>query len=101
LVNTALAAGYFKQMPPKLLRPLTDPFFTHAFCPYMLRSPEAAAETVLFAATAPAHEVGGRYCGTAPRVTRHSAAADDPQLAQRLWDLSAHLCQLDSADLVS
>ena len=37
LVNTALAAGYFKQMPPKLLRPLTDPFFTHAFCPYMLR----------------------------------------------------------------
>jgi len=37
LVNTALAAGYFKQMPPKLLRPLTDPFFTHVFCPYMLR----------------------------------------------------------------
>ncbi|KAI7845479.1 hypothetical protein COHA_001027 [Chlorella ohadii] len=101
LVNTALAAGYFKQMPPKLLRPLTDPFFTHVFCPYMLRSPEAAAETVLYAATAPADEVGGRYCGTAPRVTRHSAAADDPQVAQRLWDLSAHLCQLDADDLVS
>lgn len=62
--------------------------------------PEAAAETVLYAATAPADEVGGRYCGTAPRVTHHSAAADDPQLAQRLWDLSAHLCELGADDLV-
>lgn len=42
LVNTALAAGYFKQMPPKLLRPLTDPFFAHVFCPYMLRRWAAA-----------------------------------------------------------
>lgn len=65
------------------------------------RSPEAAAETVLFAATAPAVEVGGCYCGTAPRVTRASKTADDPALAARLWELSAHLSQLPSDDLVS
>lgn len=56
---------------------------------------------MLFAASAPADKVGGRYCGTAPRVTRHSAAADDPELAQRLWDLSAHLCALGPGELVS
>lgn len=67
----------------------------------LCRSPKAAAETVLYAATAPAGEVGGRYCGTAPRVTRHSAAADDPALAQRLWELSVHLCQLEGDELVS
>lgn len=93
--------GYFQQTAPRLLRPLTDPFFEKVFCPYLLRSPEAAAETVLFAATAPAEEVGGQYCGTAPRVTHHSAAAGDPALARRLWDLSAHLCQLEGDELVS
>lgn len=61
-------------------------------------SPEAAARTVLYAATAPAEEVGGRYVGTAPKVSRHSRAADDPALAARLWDLSAHLCGLQGGD---
>lgn len=56
---------------------------------------------MLFAATAPAAEVGGRYCGTAPRVTHASKASDDPALAARLWELSAHLSQLPSDDLVS
>lgn len=55
---------------------------------------------MLYAATAPAAEVGGRYCGTAPRVTHNSAVADDPALAQRLWQLSAHLSQLGERDLL-
>lgn len=37
LVDTALARGYFKQMAPAALRPLTDPFFEKLFCPYALR----------------------------------------------------------------
>ena len=169
LVDTLLARGYFRQMAPAALRPLTDPFFDRAFCPHALRrcgclgrgvracgagavcslgvlglgpggagvpppllgpgqerappclpgmprcqrrpltststrcplparSPEAAARTVLYAATAPAEEVGGRYVGTAPKVSRHSRAADDPALAARLWDLSAHLCGLEGGD---
>jgi hypothetical protein len=37
LVDTALARGYFKQTAPRALRPLTDPFFDHLFCPHLLR----------------------------------------------------------------
>lgn len=170
LVDTALARGYFKQTPPRLLRPLTDPFFDRLFCPYLLRrwaggwcgqptsgaspwsqprgaaaarshahearspsrwldrrlrhlikprcrpprtrtrtrprtpclrSPAAAAETVLYAATAPADEVGGQYVGTAPRVSKHSQAAGDAALAARLWELSAHMCSLDADERVT
>lgn len=101
LVDTFLARGYFKQTAPRLARPLTDPFFDHVFCPYLLRSPEAAAETVLYAAAAPAEEVGGRYCGTAPRVGDCSKAAEDPALAQWVWSLAAHLCQLGPDELVA
>lgn len=72
-----------------------------SFLPAVSRSPEAAAETVLFAATAPADQVGGRYCGTAPRVARHSAAADDEVLARRVWELSAHLCDLTADELAA
>lgn len=53
---------------------------------------------MLYAATAPAEEVGGQYVGTAPKVSRHSAVADDPALGARLWDLSAHLCSLEGSD---
>lgn len=56
---------------------------------------------MLYAATAPADEVGGRYCGTAPRVARHSAAADDEALARRVWELSAHLCELGADGLAA
>ncbi len=72
-----------------------------SFLPAVSRSPEAAAETVLFAATAPADQVGGRYCGTAPRVARHSAAADDEVLARQVWELSAHLCDLTADELAA
>jgi hypothetical protein len=65
------------------------------------RSPAAAADTLLYAATAPAEEVGGQYCGTAPKVGHHSRAAGDPALAQRLWQLSAHLCQLSPEETLS
>jgi hypothetical protein len=160
LVDTFLARNYFKQSVPRPLRPLSDPFFEHLFCPYLLRrcvvgpardslqpghtihsctvsptvficlhchpccsqpqpalpvrppsrphpfrlrclcSPEAAAQTVLYAATAPAAEVGGQYCGTSPHVSKHSAAAGDPVLAEHLWELSAHLCQLGPSELL-
>ncbi len=95
-MGSTLAAASQQLMVPPIAPPPAHPSPSNPPA-----SPEAAAETVLYAATAPAEEVGGRYCGTAPRVTRHSAAGDDPQLAQRLWDLSAHLCQLDADDLVS
>ena len=62
LVNTALAAGYFKQMPPKLLRPLTDPFFTHAFCPYMLR------RWVRFSGMCCVRCAGGMQCKAPPSL---------------------------------
>ena len=154
LVATWLARNYFKGSVPRLLRPLTDPFFEHVFGPYLLRrwvigwvaaaaaaaaaaactdaavcavqgvlrreaatavlrppplqstspaarSPAAAADTLLYAATAPAEEVGGQYCGTAPQVGHHSRAAGDPALAQRLWQFSAHLCQLSPEDTLS
>lgn len=64
-------------------------------------SPEAAAQTVLYAATAPAEEVGGAYVGTAPRVGHHSRDAGDPALAARVWELGAHLCGLGGDDLVA
>lgn len=70
-------------------------------CFLVLCSPEAAAETVLYAAAAPAEEVGGRYCGTAPRVGDCSKAAEDPALAQWVWSLAAHLCQLGPDELVA
>ncbi|KAL4422768.1 hypothetical protein ABPG75_008965 [Micractinium tetrahymenae] len=101
LVDTFLARNYFKGTAPRVLRPLTDPFFERFFCPRLLRSPEAAAQTVLYAATAPAQEVGGAYVGTAPRVGHHSRAAGDPALAARVWELGAHLCQLGEEDLVA
>lgn len=100
LVDTFLARNYFKGTAPRLLRPLTDPFFEHFFGPRLLRSPDAAAQTVLYAATAPAGEVGGAYVGTAPRVGHHSRAAGDPALAARVWELGAHLCRLGEDDLV-
>ena len=68
---------------------------------WLARSPAAAADTLLYAATAPAEEVGGQYCGTAPQVGHHSRAAGDPALAQRLWQLSAHLCQLSAEETLS
>lgn len=56
---------------------------------------------MLYAATAPAEEVGGAYVGTAPRVGHHSRAAGDPALAARVWELGAHLCGLAGDDLVA
>ncbi len=59
--------------------------------PFM-RSPARGAETSLYVATAPELAgVSGRYFADA-RQRAPAAAARDPELARRLWELCAELC---------
>lgn len=90
LVDTALARGFFRGEVPAILRPLLVPLLDTVFFPFFLRTPQAAARTVLYAATAPADAVAGQYV-SGLRVARHAARADDPVLAARLWSASCEL----------
>ncbi len=85
----AVATGLGKNNGPLatlLIRTLA-PFF---------RTPERGAETTLHVATSPDLEgVTGRYFANC-REKRTSAAANDPEAARRLWELSARLTGLDT-----
>jgi NAD(P)-dependent dehydrogenase (short-subunit alcohol dehydrogenase family) len=94
IVNTALARQYFKDQVPKVLLPLASPFLDKLFFPVFLKTPKAAAESVLFAATAPADEVGGKYVQECA-VARSSEASNDVVLASRLWKKSKELAGLE------
>lgn len=83
LVDTGLARAFFLGWAPAGLQPaLRAPL--NALCRLLLLTPTAAAATVLFAATAPADAVGGKY-------VRRSAVA---RAAPRSYDeaLAAWLC---------
>ena len=58
--------------------------------PLLLRSPAKGAETVLYAAAAPAAKVCGRYLGDCAEV-EPSCQASDPRLAALLWEETARM----------
>ncbi len=95
IVDTALARQYFKDQVPKVLLPIASPILEKFFFPVFLKTPKAAAECVLFAATAPAEEVGGKYIQECA-VARSSGASDDVVLAGRLWEKSKELAGLEN-----
>jgi NAD(P)-dependent dehydrogenase (short-subunit alcohol dehydrogenase family) len=94
IVDTALARQYFKDRVPKLLLPIAAPILDTIFFPGFLKTPKAAAECVLYAATAPAEEVGGKYIQECA-VARSSKASEDVVLARRLWKKGKELAGLE------
>jgi len=93
LVDTEMARKFFKDKVPKVLLPIVSLFFDKIFFPFFLKTPKAATECVLFAATAPANEVGGKYVEECA-VVRSSGASNDVVLASRLWEKSKELAGL-------
>jgi len=93
IVNTDMARQFFKDQVPKVLLPIASPFFNKIFFPFFLKTPKAAAECVLLAATAPADEVGGKYVQECA-VARSSATSNDMVLSNRLWKKSKELAGL-------
>ena len=93
IVDTDLARQYFKDRVPKVLLPLAAPILNNFFFPVFLKTPQAAAECVLFAATAPADEVGGQYIQDCA-VAKSSKSSNDVVLASRLWEKSKELAGL-------
>ncbi|KAG7670058.1 hypothetical protein Ndes2526B_g06434 [Nannochloris sp. 'desiccata'] len=94
IVNTALARQYFKDQVPKVLLPIASPILDNLLFPVFLKTPKGAAECVLFAATAPADEVGGEYVQECA-VARSSGASNDVALTSRLWKKSKELAGLE------
>ncbi|KAK9824442.1 hypothetical protein WJX72_010272 [[Myrmecia] bisecta] len=84
LVDTTLARTWFRNGCPRFLAPLGLPILERLF-PYCLIPTALAAQTVLFAATAPASQVAGAYVADC-RVAKTSRTANDAKLAKRLWD---------------
>eukprot|EP00898_Chlorokybus_atmophyticus_P005263 jgi/Chlat1/5738/Chrsp38S00430 len=79
LVDTTLARNYFLDRTPRPLRPVLQRCFW-----FLLRTPQDAAEGVLFALTAPPAVVAGSYVADG-RVVPGSRSSHDAELAGRLW----------------
>ena len=90
ILDTYLGRTYLASEVPSLLRPLCMPFLEKCIFPWILLPPHKAAETMLYAASAPAEEVAGRFVKDS-RVAKVTRKAADTQLAERLWDVSCNL----------
>eukprot|EP00897_Mesotaenium_endlicherianum_P005926 jgi/Mesen1/5361/ME000267S04507 len=82
LVDTDLARGFFLSKCPKMLHFLLTPLF-----PHILRTCTEVVDNMMFAITAPAAEVSGKYVAD-NRVSNSSKLARDKDLALQLWTLS-------------
>jgi WW domain-containing oxidoreductase len=92
IVDTDLARTYFLNEVPRLLRPLVRPLFEWVLFPVCLKTPEAAAESLMYAATMPG--VGGQYIVDC-KPGKCSALADDEAVAGELWKVSEELTGVD------
>lgn len=82
LVDTKLARGFFYSKTPRLLHWLLAPLF-----PYILKTPQEALATMMFAITAPPSLVAGQYVADGG-IRRSSALATQLPEAGRLWAAS-------------
>eukprot|EP00898_Chlorokybus_atmophyticus_P000912 jgi/Chlat1/1821/Chrsp138S02147 len=82
LVDTTLARNYFLDRTPRPLQPLLQCCFR-----FLLRTPQDAAASVLFALTSPPPVVAGAYVAGG-RVVPGSRSSHDAELAGRLWRAS-------------
>lgn len=92
IVDTDLARTYFLNEVPKLLRPIVRPLFEHVLFPLCLKTPEAAAERLIYAATMPG--IGGQYVVDC-RPGKCSVLAGDEGVAGQLWKVSEELTGVD------
>ena len=84
LISAAVTPGMVDTNLSRFL-PLWKRVLATPIKPLLLRSPAKGAETVLYAAAAPAAKVCGRYLGDCTEV-EPSYQASDPRLAALLWE---------------
>lgn len=92
LLQTQLAKGWLQNGCPKLLRPIGIPFINFIF-PLTFLPAEYGVQSVLYAATAPAEKVHGKYIAHS-KVVQTAQHARDDSTARRLWDVSCQLTNI-------
>lgn len=111
IVDTYLAANFFSVQARLLARRMGDTIggdgaprkwiartldaAVQASGPLLLRTVDAAASTVMYAALAPATDVAGRYVVPRARTVPPDPAALEPARAVQLWDYATQLAGLD------
>lgn len=96
-VDTQLANGWLTghDVVPAAIQRAIQPA-VRLICPWILAPPQQAVQTMLYAASAPAHEVSGQYIAKG-KVAKPSKQAANAHLAQRLWQVSCELTGVEAA----
>jgi len=97
IVNTSLATNYFKTQGLAQAIPALAPFvnsFVDGLGAAAMRSTRNSADVLLYAALAPAQQVGGRYVVDG-RVGKPAAEALDSSRAAELWSTATQLTGLE------
>lgn len=99
IVDTMLARQYFLQEIPGPLRSALKPLLDHMVFPMFLKSPQQAADDILYACTAAADEVRGKYIADGA-VSSCSSLADDEHMAKQLWRAAGKLIKVPADTLL-
>lgn len=92
LVDTQLARGFFESCVPRVVRPLLIPLF-----PLLLKTPEEAVQSVMYAITAPSQSVAGKYVSER-KVVECSKRAECPDIGKELWEMAMKSVMLRRAN---